>query len=80
MVCIALSAVVCSGCKDMFQVPSFCYDEVELVPVLGPLIHPGHSVATFGAEVSIGDTELMIGTQFQKLLTVLITFSDTKVA
>jgi len=56
-----------------------CDDQVKLMPVLGAWVTPGYFVLGFGLEKGVGHTQVIVGAQFKKALSIVIGLSDTEV-
>ena len=48
------------------------------MPVFGPCVSPRHSVVWFVTKECIGDAKLMIRAKLQQSLTIVVTFTNSK--
>ena len=55
-------------------------DKVQLVPVLGSGVSPGHSVLRFGGEEGVGDAQIMESAEFKQPLSVLLKLAYSEVS
>ena len=58
---VTVRAVVAACREDTVQRGSSGEDEIQLVPVAGPGVSPGHSAVWFCGEECVGCTEVMEG-------------------
>ena len=56
------------------------FDEVKLVPVVGPRVSRRHFVQLLTLKVAVSDAEAMVKAEFEQPLPVLIHPADTEVA
>ena len=78
MISVAVCILITTGQPDTVSPTVSRKDEVELVPVLGPRVSPGHSVVKLSVGEGVGDAMTMKTAELQQTLSILVRLPDSK--